>query len=318
VQVYFYTRADIQECGKIRRALDRLKGEYNLQVLERVMAPTLMTKSGTPARAPAIEIEGSRLGVLDSEHGSLDEKTIRAYLELAKATGADHGPTRAPGPVIRTTKLDPRLERAAAFRRAKPAQEHPVKAYMWKHRVGLIIAALSAFLGLAWLAPLLDSWGFHDLAHGIFNAYRLVCVQTPERSPIVAGHQCCLCWRCVAIYGGSLLFGIIYVFGRDFQLPWLRWLTRPVAFKGLLLLSVPMIADGLSHTLDWRPGIEFAHSTSFWLGWGELQFDWWMRILTALLATIGAVRFLCPRLDRAARAYAGTRSSSSGPAQARI
>lgn len=300
MQVNFYTRSDIQACGKVRRALDRLQSEYGLQITEKAINPAVRTASGVAANAPAIEIEGSKLGVLDSGRGAPDEKTIRAYLELAKATGAAHGPAARPGSLIPVEQSLPATEKPVT---KLSAVEHPVKAYMWKHRVAFVISALSAFLGLAWVAPLLDSLGAHDVAHAIFNAYRWVCIQTPERSPFVAGHQCCLCWRCVGIYGGSLLFGIIYVFGRDLEISRLRWLTRPVALKGLILFSVPMIADGLSHTFGLRPGIDLAHSSSFWVGWGEFQLDWWLRIITALIATVGAVKFLCPRLDRAALAY---------------
>jgi hypothetical protein len=59
----------------------------------------------------------------------------------------------------------------------------------------------------------------------------------------------------------------------------------------------------LSHMLGLRPGAAYAYSADFWLGWQEWQFDWWLRIGTALLATVGATRFLCPRLDKIAQSY---------------
>jgi uncharacterized membrane protein len=301
--VNFYTRPDMQACARVRRILDKLASEYELQVNEtRVSGAYATTAAGAPVRAPALEVAGSRLDALDSTRGPLDEPTIHAYLELARAAGARRGS----------------VARAQLAEAGQPEERgvspvYRVKSYMWRHRVGCMIGALSAFLGVASLAPALPSLGMSGLYSAIFSAYRLVCVQTPERSPTIAGHQCCLCWRCISIYVGSLLFGIIYTLGRDGRLPGLGWLTSGIGLRGLVLFSLPMFADGLSHTFGLRPGVAYAHSPDFWLGWGELQFDWWLRVLTSLIATIGAVKFLCPRLDKLAQSYAARPLPEAAP-----
>jgi uncharacterized membrane protein len=291
VLVNFYSKPTMQASIKVRRILDKFAAEYGLQINE-----IRLDGSGPKVQAPALEIEGSRLRVLDSARGSLDEATIQAYLELAKATG--HAPQASPS----AEGAGERTRRAADA--AGVPTRHRAKSFMWEHRVGAMVGALSAFMGVACLAPLLPSAGLGNVYSVVFSAFRLVCVQTPDRSPVIAGHQGCLCWRCIAIYAGSLLFGILYTLGRDGKLPQVQWLTKAVGLRGLILFSLPMLIDGLSHTFGLRPGDAFAHSPDFWLGWGEWQFDWWLRVITAGIATVGAVKFLCPRLDKIAGVYA--------------
>lgn len=187
---------------------------------------------------------------------------------------------------------------------AQYEQTHPVRSFMWRHRVGAMISGLSAFVGLAWAAPLTVSlgWGsgFYDAVHRV---YRLVCDQVPERSAQIGGAPVCLCWRCTAIYAGSLLFGILYTIGRDRNIDWLAWLRRPVSLIVMLIYGLPLILDGATHALGLRTDLAYAHSPDFWLSWEAFSADWWLRIATALVATVGAVKFLCPRLDKMGAVY---------------
>ena len=300
MKVTFYSRPDIQACNRVRKILDRFEGEYDLQITETRVGASFEAPNGQVVKVPALHVEGSRLNVLDSTRAALDEATIRAYLELAKATGTGSGSREQAARVRAALISEGESMQPAPRGRAVPGIGFRAKMYLWEHRVGAIIAALSAFIGLSWLAPLLPSGAYS----AIFGAYRWVCLQTPDRSPQIAGHQGCLCWRCIAIYAGSLLFGILYTFGRDGRLPHMEWLTKGIGFKGLLIFSLPMFVDGLSHTFGLRPGVAYAHSPDFWLSWGEFQADWWLRVATSLFATVGAVRFLCPRLDKIAQGYA--------------
>jgi nitric oxide reductase large subunit len=120
-----------------------------------------------------------------------------------------------------------------------------------------------------------------------------------------------LCWRCTAIYAGSLFFGILYTLGRDGKLGNLNmnWLTRPVSLAIMLLFGLPLILDGTSHALGLRTSIDYAQSSDFWLSWAPLSADWWLRVGTSLLATIGAVKFLCPRLDKMGGVYERLRAA---------
>ncbi len=202
---------------------------------------------------------------------------------------------------IEGRKEDVRVRQPGSLPSSRDEQAHPGRSFLWRHRVGGIVSALSVFLGLAWLAPLTASWGwgegFYRAVHGV---YRLVCDQVPERSAQLGGLPVCLCWRCTAIYLGSLLFGILYTVGRDHRLAPLDWLQRPVSLRVMLLFGLPLILDGASHALGWRAGaaLSAANPHDFWLSWELFSADWWLRIVTSLLATVGAVKFLCPRLDK--------------------
>jgi uncharacterized membrane protein len=167
-------------------------------------------------------------------------------------------------------------------------------------------------VGVAWVAPATTAWGWGDgFYNAVHSAYRLVCDQIPERSANLNGLPVCLCWRCTAIYTGCLVFGILFALGRDGKLGNLnmKWLTRPVSLLIMLLFGLPLILDGASHALGLRPGLAYAYSPDFWLSWMPLSADWWLRIGTSLLASVGAVKFLCPRLDKVGEAYERLRDS---------
>lgn len=249
---------------------------------------TALSPDGAPSPCVLFDAPGSPFYNAES----LTESQFLSYLNTARVSEAA-SPTPA-----RLNKRTPAVPDLAY------ANAHPIRSFFWRHRVGAIISSLSLFLGAAWLAPLTPSLGigsgFYNTIH---SAYRLVCDQIPERSASIGGLPVCLCWRCTAIYAGSLFFGIVYTIGRDRQIDWLGWLRRPVSLIVMLLFGLPLILDGASHALGFRPGIAYANSPDFWLSWQPFSADWWLRIVTSLLATIGAVKFLCPRLDKLGTIY---------------
>ncbi len=99
-------------------------------------------------------------------------------------------------------------------------------------------------------ATLLGPWLLRNGQVGagtwLFNSLSLICDQVPTHSYYVFGYQMCLCQRCLAIYSAMLTGGLIYAGlrrGRRIQyVPW-RW---------LILLSVPLLLDGLTQMLGWR------------------------------------------------------------------
>jgi uncharacterized membrane protein len=228
----------------------------------------------------------------------LTEAQFATYLDEAEQSVAGGAG------VIKSGPLRPAGRPAGTGPTPEYERAHPVRSFMWRHRVGALVGGLSAFLGAAWVAPLTVSWGwgsgFYNAVHSV---YRLVCDQVPQRSAELGGLPVCLCWRCTAIYGGSLLFGILYTLARDHRVSWMQWLTRPVSLVVMLLFGLPLILDGATHALGLRTGISDATSPDFWLSWQAFSADWWLRILTAMIATIGAVKFLCPRLDKLGFAY---------------
>jgi uncharacterized membrane protein len=288
MKVTLYTKQDCAECVRVWEMLSRLSAREDFELLE---APS-------PAGAPAPCVGFSVPGLPFYPAEALSEPLFDAYLQDARQSLL-----AKPGP---DTKGSKPTRRAGTLPDADYEQSHTVRSFLWRHRVGALVSGLSLFLGAAWVAPFTTAWGWGD---GFYNAvhrvYRLVCDQIPERSAQINGLPVCLCWRCTAIYSGALIFGILYALGRDGKLGNLnlRWLTRPVSLAVMLLFGLPLILDGASHALGLRTSLEFAHSADFWLSWSPFSADWWLRIATALLATVGAVKFLCPRLDKVGSVY---------------
>ena len=252
----------------------------------------------SPEGAPAPCIRFSAPGAPFYPASGLTDPQFHSYLQEARhallagpvSTTANVKTARKPGSLP-----DPAYE-----------QSHPVRSFLWRHRVGALVAGLSTFLGAGWVAPLTTTWGWGDGFYtAVHNVYQLVCDQIPERSAHLNDLPVCLCWRCTAIYAGSLIFGILYTLGRDRRLGSfnMKWLTRPVSLLIMLLFGLPLILDGASHAFGLRPGPSYAYSPDFWLSWLPLSVDWWLRIGTSLLAAVGAVKFLCPRLDKVGEVY---------------
>jgi uncharacterized membrane protein len=289
MKVTLYTQKGSPESGRVWDLLVLLAAEHDFDLHE---APS---PEGAPA--PCIRFDAPGSPFYNAQ--GLTEAQFLQYLRDASPTD-----NRQPTTDNRQPSIPRHPRKPGSLPTAEYEAAHPIRSFLWRHRVGGIVTALSTFVGLAWLAPLTPSWGwgtaFYDAIH---RTYRLVCDQVPERSAQLGGFPVCLCWRCTAIYLGALLFGALYTLARDRKLNPLAWLVRPVSLGVMLLFGLPLILDGATHFLGLRPGIDMARSPDFWLSWEAFSADWWLRIATALLATAGAVKFLCPRLDKLGFAY---------------
>ncbi|MEP6775041.1 MAG: DUF2085 domain-containing protein [Chloroflexota bacterium] len=297
MKVTLYTQQDNPECLRVWDMLSALSARDDFELSE---APS-------PIGAPAPCIRFSAPGAPFYPASRLTESQFHSYFEEARKALLPR-PTAASANV-KTARKPGSLPDAAY------EQSHPVRSFLWRHRVGALVTGLSAFLGVAWVAPLTTAWGWGDgLYTAVHNVYRLVCDQIPERSAHLNGLPACLCWRCTAIYTGCLVFGIVYTLGRDGKLGNLnmKWLTRPVSLLIMLLFGLPLILDGASHAVGLRPGTAYAYSPDFWLSWMPLSADWWLRIGTSLLAAVGAVKFLCPRMDKVGGVYEHLRGLRTG------
>ena len=114
-------------------------------------------------------------------------------------------------------------------------------------------------------------------------------------------YQAAFCWRNTALYGGLFLFGLLYFVTRNRHVPVLSWLMKPVKLWGFLLFLLPMAVDGFSHMFGFRDMSEDV-LMDMWYGWTVgsevFSFNWWIRIITGLLAALGAVKFAFPRIDK--------------------
>lgn len=290
MRVTIYTEPGSEECARVKALLQDIICDWREHESGQ---PAELVEVAGPEGAPSPCVRLSSPGSPFFCAAGMDKSQLQSRLEEARAKELSTKPT--------AQSKKPRKPATAPT--PETVQARPIKAYLWRHRVGALVSTLSAFLGIAYIAPLLAAWGHPKLYSTISQVYSLVCDQIPQRSASIDGHPPCLCWRCTAIYGGSLFFGIVYTVGRDHDIKWLRFLRRPVSLPIMLLFGLPLILDGFSHALGLRAGIDLATSPDFWLSWRTFSADWWLRILTSLLATVGAVKFMCPRLDRVGSLY---------------
>jgi hypothetical protein len=189
---------------------------------------------------------------------------------------------------------------------------------------------------LPWLAPIFMHVGATGPALAIYLFYSPQCHQLPQRSYFLFGPQLMVpldqifavthatdplglrwflgtpdlgwkvAWsdRMVSLYT-PLFLGTLWYAARKNQ-----W--RPVHWSWHLLLPyLPLLLDGLSHMLDDGLGLAFrADNTwlalltgfglprSFYAGDALGSFNWWLRLLTGLLAGFAFVRQVYPYLDR--------------------
>jgi uncharacterized membrane protein len=129
------------------------------------------------------------------------------------------------------------------------------------------------FVGLPILGPWLRSRGYIIPADAIYFAFRLTCHQMPERSFFVFGYKMCLCERCMAIYGTVLGLGLLYGL--------VRKIVRPLSWRWLLVLWIPMALDGFTQLFGWR------------------ESTWELRLITGAIFALSCVWFGFPYLEEA-------------------
>jgi uncharacterized membrane protein len=266
-------------CEDALDLLDKLTPQYGLQVEQANILDDMALYEQMHEQIPVIVAEDGRYGRLVAP---ITEPELRAYLEVVRR---DRQYSRGVLPAYRESALD----RAARW--------------MGRHWLKMAIIVLSVFVALPWLAPVFAALGWWDIANPIYTAYALTCHQLPERAGTVFGYQVAFCYRNTAIYAGFILFGALYGLGRDRQVPWLRWLQKPLPWWVFVPMLLPMLADGLTHMLGLRDTMldmtVDANFGMFTIGSQPLSLNWWLRIITGLLAALGAAWFAFPRFDRA-------------------
>jgi uncharacterized membrane protein len=127
-------------------------------------------------------------------------------------------------------------------------------------------------LAAAFAVPLMALAGWDGPANVIFGLFHYVCVQNPHHSFYIADKQMCLCQRCMAIYGGLLLTGLLFYFVRNRLQPLKLW-------QFALFFCLPIGVDSLTQLFGWR------------------ESTWELRFLTGGLFAIGAVWVLYPLVE---------------------
>jgi uncharacterized membrane protein len=217
---------------------------------------------------------------------------------------------------------------------------------------------LGVFVIAPWLAPVFMHSGWEGPGRAIYFVYGFFCHQLPERSWFLFGDRFTLpladiqrlgnvsndifdlrrfigsadvgwkvAWsdRMVSFYGGWFLFGLVYALARR--------RTRVLTWKSALVLLIPMLVDGVTHSVSdlWGIGQGFRETNawlaaltgnifvpSFYAGdaWGS--FNSIMRLGTGLLAAFAVIFFVFPLVDRGiaprhARQYRAFRKSAKIP-----
>lgn len=211
--------------------------------------------------------------------------------------------------------------------------------WLARHWLLFINVILAIFVLLPFLPPIFMQWGLEGPARAIHILYMAFCHQFPQRSYFFFGPQTMytleeisLVWhnvenplilrqfigtpemgwkmawsdRMVSMYGGMLLFGLLYAVVR-------RWRTiKPLPLWGIVLLSIPMGIDGVTHVISDLSGVgqgfrytnewlaeltNYAFSPTFYLGNGLGSFNWWMRLITGLLFALGVIWWAYPHLE---------------------
>ena len=146
------------------------------------------------------------------------------------------------------------------------------------------LAALGAgglVLG-AYLVPVLMHLGYAGWGRALFEFYSALCAQTPEHSYFLWGHQAGIDQRLTALYGTAALSALLYQPRRS-----RGGRTRALRWRFFLLLSLPIVLDGVTQMPGWR------------------QSTWELRTITGALFGTASVWALFPRLDAALREFSG-------------
>ncbi len=312
MHITVYTKPGCHLCDDALDLLDRLAPRYGLQVEQVNILEDPALYEAYAMRIPVIEIEGGKGGILEAP---IEEALLRFRLELARRSppasasasavmrASSSSTSAASVPPVPSVPGVPALAGGAGLS-SEPLIDR-IASGMARRWLRWVSIGLAIFVGLPWLAPVFAALGWWDPANFIYTAYAATCHQLPERAANVLGYQVAFCWRDTSLYTGLLLFGLLYGLGRDHNIGWLRWLQRPIKLWVFILFLVPMAVDGFTHMFGLRdmygnPGMDIWYGLRLLsMGSQMFSFNWWMRVITALLAALGAVWFAYPRMNRA-------------------
>lgn len=162
-------------------------------------------------------------------------------------------------------------------RRATPTEERVIIAIdraiyrIARHWVWVLNIVGVFMVGLPLLAPILESSGHRTLASFIYDPFGLICHQVPDRSFHILGYKMAYCERCFAIYGATLLLGLVYGASRRSM--------RPATILEVVVLNIPMALDGFTQLFGWR------------------ESTWELRVITGSLFALAVAWFVFPRLQ---------------------
>lgn len=118
-------------------------------------------------------------------------------------------------------------------------------SFMATHWLAVATALNGVCLAAAFAAPLFLLAGWDGPGNLLYTLFHYVCAQNPQHSFYIGGHQMCICERCLAIYGGLFLAGLVFHLLRDRVQPLKMW-------QFLLFFCPPILLDALTQLWGWR------------------------------------------------------------------
>lgn len=159
---------------------------------------------------------------------------------------------------------------------------------VFRHWLSIVNILVLLYAGLPWLSPLLKAWGYAGVGEALFRFYSPLCHQYAGGSFALLGHQVAFCHRETALFTALFVGGLLY--GR-FRHVLVR---RPLPMGVALLLLLPLVIDGTTHTVDFLLSDLVLRSSNDAVG----SLNWWLRMTTGVLFALGVVLAIYPRLDR--------------------
>lgn len=209
--------------------------------------------------------------------------------------------------------------------------------WLEQHWFGVFALFYGVWVLLPWVAPILMESGLGKAGRVIYLVYSVFCHQLPERSFFLFGPQVSYSLAEVqAAWQNTLNPMVLRQFigseGLGWKVAWsdrmvsfytaiwvlalLWWLlrrhVRALPWWGLLLLSLPMAADGITHAISDFSGIGLGfRDSNAWLDVltsGSLplayagdalgSFNSWARLITGVLAALGIAWFALPHVEK--------------------
>jgi uncharacterized membrane protein/glutaredoxin len=289
MHVTVFTKPGCHLCDDALHLIDGMTRRYDIQLTEVNILDDMAVYEEYRTLIPVVQVTDVRVGRLVAP---IIEPELHSYFTMARQVIAGNRIGGGGSGGSGNSVLPP--QRESVFDR--------IASYVGRHWLRLTCIVLAIFVGLPWLAPVFAAMGWWGLADPIYTAYTLSCHQLPERAGQVFGYQVAFCYRNTALYGGLLLFGIIYGLARDGKLRSFSWLTKPLPWWGFVLFLLPMAMDGFTHMFGLRENFDWTMDSSFgsfYIGSQPWSLNWWLRIITGLTAALGAVWFAFPRMQHA-------------------
>ena len=206
-----------------------------------------------------------------------------------------------------------------------------------RHWLVIVLTLLLLFTLGPFLAPIAMATGYERVGQTIYTFYIPFCHQLPQRSWFLFGPKLTYTLEEIRqVYPDIDLWRLRFFYGTP-QMGWkVAWSDRmlsfytmtpvwglcyawrrtkhPISWRLLVLTLLPLGVDGFSHLINdalygvsgtgfrdtnaWLAALSGQHWPAFYAGDHVGTFNWWMRLLTGLLAAWGLAFFAFPGIDR--------------------